>query len=216
MSLKSLKITFHLDGAGVFFDPFEPLHLDSLLSWALAPFHCKGEAPGRDDEPYDIPLPLGKWKINGIWGWHASALFPDGDVAESLQYWRKRFRQSKVDCCKQNPNLSNGPYREYNVSMPLLLCHKMTAYAFGSRKRVAHVLRKQVRFIGKKKAYGKGVITNIDVDVIDKDRSLINEGITTRYLPDKNGIRLIRPRPPYWNNVGKVKCCNVGDRYEKT
>ena len=63
MSVNNLKITFNLDGTGVYYDPYDPVHLDALLAWALAPFHCKGEPPTRDSEPFDIPLPLDKWKI---------------------------------------------------------------------------------------------------------------------------------------------------------
>lgn len=214
MSLKPLKVTFYLDGTGVFFDPFEPLHLDALIGWALASFYCKGGALGRDDNPYDIPLPLSKWRIGDIWGWHASALFPEGKTAESLQYWRKRFRQSRVGYCKQSPRLDAGIYREYNVPMPLLLCHKMVAYAVGHKEAIAHILKKQIRFIGKKKASGKGAVVNIDVGTVDTDNSMIQNGFATRYLPDEKGSISVRPRPPYWNSIGKMSCCNVGDKYE--
>ena len=29
------KVTFELDGTGVYFNPAEPIHLDALLAWAL-------------------------------------------------------------------------------------------------------------------------------------------------------------------------------------
>jgi hypothetical protein len=203
-----------MDGSGVFFNPDEPIHLDALLSWALMPFHYKGEPPGRDDRPLDVPLPLGKWHKNGEWGWHASALFPDGETAESLQFWRKRFRQSKMEYCKGNPNLKNGIYREYNVPMPLILCHRLVCYALGSKKRVKQILKKQVKYIGKKKAYGKGMVVGVDVEIIDKDLSLVSGGNAQRYLPVNDGDKHIRPRPPYWNNVGRVECCRVGDIYD--
>jgi len=213
MSLRPLRISILLDGSGVYFDAYEPLHLDALLAWALAPFHCKGEPPDRDEQPYDVPLPLGKWHIGGVWGWHASAFCPIGGQAESLQFWRKRFRQSRIEWCKGNPNIKNGIYRDYNVPMPLLLSHKMVAFALGGRKRIAHILRKQVRYIGKKKAHGKGRVVGIEVDEIDKDLSLVYQGKAQRYLPSDDGLRLVRPRPPYWNNIGRVPCCNVGDDY---
>ena len=31
-----------------------------------------------------------------------------------------------------------------------------------------------------------------------------------RWLPDKNGARVVRTRPPYWNIVDAVPCCEVG------
>lgn len=216
MSYKPLKITFYLDGTGVYYDPAEPIHLDALLAWCLAPFHCKGEAPTRDEEPYDIPLPLAKWRIGEVWGWRASALFPDGDTAESLQFWRKKFRQSRIELTKGSPSLINGIYREYNVPLPLLLCRQMIAFAVGDHRRVHQILRKNVKYLGKKRVYGKGKVVDIAVDTIEQDNSLIRDGIAMRFLPSNTGARMVRPRPPYWNNCGKVTCCEVGEPVSST
>lgn len=206
-----LKITFKLDGTGVYYDPSEPIHLDSLLAWCLAPFHVKGLAPQRDETPFDIPLPLKKWDIDGMWGWHASALFPEGaaDTSESLQYWRKRFRQSRIDLTKGSPSLRMGVYREYNTPLPLLLCHSMVGYAVGNRRSVRKELRRHVKYLGKKRAYGKGRVLDITVEVVSDDLSLCKDNLTMRWLPDYNGCRLVRPRPPYWNNIGRIPCAEV-------
>ena len=206
-----LKVTFRLDGTGIYYDPSEPIHLDALLAWCLAPFFCKGEAPMRDEEPFDIPLPLEKWSINGVWGWKASALFPEGITAESLQYWRKRFRQSRIELADKNPNLKLGKYREYNSPLPLLLCTKMVAYAVGNRRSVRKPLLRHLKFLGKKRAYGKGRIIDISVENIDADFSMKKDGRTMRWLPDSEGIRMVRPRPPYWNNCGRILCCEIYD-----
>ena len=211
MSIQPLKITFELDGTGVYYDPNEPIHLDALLAWALAPFHCKGEAPTRSEEPVDIPLPLDKWRIGNEWGWKASALFPDGETAESLQYWRKKFRQNRIELTSGSPNLQNGIYREYNQPLPLLLCHQMIAFAVGDRGRVHQILRKHVKYLGKKNAYGKGRIVSVNVEVIENDYSTIRDGKAMRWLPKEDGTRKIRMRPPYWNNVAKINSCEVGE-----
>lgn len=29
----------------------------------------------------------------------------------------------------------------------------------------------------------------------------------------KATLDMLRPRPPYWNNCGKVVCCEVGENY---
>lgn len=212
MSYKPMKIIFHLDGTGVYYDPAEPIHLDALLAWGIAPFHCKGEAPTRDEEPFDIPLPLEKWKLNNSWGWCASALFPDGDTAEALQFWRKKFRQSRIELTKGSPSLTNGTYREYNAPLPLILCKQMIAYAVGDRRQVYQILKRHVKYLGKKRAYGKGAVLDIAIEIIGENYSLFRDGQTMRWLPDKQGLREVRPRPPYWNNCGKVKCCEVGDK----
>jgi hypothetical protein len=211
MSISNLKITFNLDGTGVYYDPCEPIHLDALLTWALMPFHrAKGsQAPTRGEEPFDVPLPLDKWEMGETWGWKASALFPEGATAESLQYWRKRFRQSRVEITRGSPNLQNGTYREYNTPLPLLLCHRMVAYAVGDRGRVDQVLRKHIKYLGKKNAYGKGKVLLVETEIIDCDWSMYRDGKVMRFLPAENGTRFVRIRPPYWNNCGRVLCGEI-------
>lgn len=213
--IKNLKIIFNLDGTGVYYDPYEPIHLDALIAWALAPFYRKrgDEPPARDEQPIDFPLPFNKWYIDDSWGWKASALFPEGETGESLQYWRKKFRQNRVDITKGSPNLQLGIYREYNTPMPLLLCKKMSAYTVGDPHRILDLLRRNLKYLGKKRSYGKGKIISIEAEEFKYDFSLLKDGMATRFLPDKNGSRIVRTRPPYWNIYEAVPCCEIGSVY---
>lgn len=213
MSDKPLKITFHLDGTGVLYYPFEPTMLDGILAWCLCAYHVSGDPPARDETPAEIPLPLRKWDLNNSWGWHASALFPEGVSAESLQFWRKRFRESRIEFTAGSPNRTNGTYRDWQMPMPLLLCPRMVAYAHGDRSTVQKVLRRGVKYIGKKSAMGKGRVIGIDVEWIEEDCSLVKDGRAMRWLPENGGVRLVRPRPPYWNKVGTVYCCEAGQPF---
>jgi hypothetical protein len=86
----------------------------------------------------------------------------------------------------------------------------MEAYAHGNRKRVKQILRRGVKYIGRKSAIGKGGVLGIDVEWIDEDFSLTRDGKTVRLLPSTEGTRFVRPRPPYWNNCGRVMCLEVG------
>lgn len=211
MSLKPLKITFRMDGTGVIMFPQNPVHLDSLFAWVLCPGRLVDNGLGRNEVPKIQRLPLGEWHIDGCWGWHASALFPDNDI-ESLQYWRKKFRTNRIHLTTGSPNLMSGKYREYNMPIPLILCNTITAYALGSRKRVAQLL-KRIRYIGKKGAYGKGGVVSTEVEVIEKDFSLVKDGKAMRFLPTKRGSRYGRVLPPYWNVTERIKTCCVGDGY---
>jgi hypothetical protein len=206
---RPLQITFHLDGTGVYYDPTEPLMLDGILAAALCRFHVHGEPPARDEEPFDVPLPLKRWEIGGTWGWHASALFPDGVTTESLQYWRKRFRQGRVGLTEGSPNLTNGMYRDWNVPLPLLHAPRMIAYAFGEMGRIRRELRRSIKYLGKKRAHGRGAVVLIDVEEAPEDWSLSKDGATTRWLPAPDGTRLVRPRPPYWSTCGRVMCAEI-------
>ncbi len=208
----NMQITFHLDGCGVYYDPNEPIHIDSLLAWTLAVIQHGSKHIDRDDTPDDVQLPLLRSRVNGVNVWHASALFPDGGDVETLRFWRKKFRASRVGVTSGSPNLMSGVYREYNVPVPLLLAPRMIGYASGSGKEARRLL-KQIKSIGKKRAYGYGKVMDVEVIEINSDYSFVKDGKAMRFLPSQNGTRLIRCAPPYWNNVGRVLCCEVGDDY---
>jgi len=208
VSDRPLKVIFHLDGTGVLYNPLEPMHLDGLIFWSLCVYHVNGEPPRRDEIPEEIPLPLRRWKIDGSWGWHASALFPDGIDVPSLQFWRKKFRESRVEFVKANR--IDGIYRTWQMPMQLVLCPRMIAYAHGDRSDIQRLLRRGIKYIGKRTSMGKGRVVGIDVEWIEEDQSLMHAGQAMRWLPLNGGPRFVRTRPPYWNNVGKIECCEVG------
>lgn len=206
----ALKIIFHLDGAGLYYDPAEPIHLDALVAWTLAPIHCKNKHITRDDLPEEFPMPLAQTSIHGVRVWRASALFPEGATAETITHWRKRFRVGRIELTRGSPNLTNGVYRDWNMPFPLLLTHCMVGYAVGDRRDLLKLLRR-VTALGKKRAHGHGRITGVEIERVDDDWSLTRDGRAMRWLPDPDGVRLVRPRPPYWSPNGRVACCEVGE-----
>lgn len=209
---RPLKITFHMDGSGVIYDPSEPIHLDSLLAFSCAAHHGFNGELGRDDIPDDIPIPVGKWQIGDHWGWCASALFPDDHSPESIQFWRKKFRQNRIELTKGSPVLTNASYREYNFPMQLTLCHKMTAYAFGDRRNILRELKRSIKHLGKKASMGKGVVNDVTIDVIDNDYSLFMDGFIQRWFPSPDGMRQCRIRPPYWNRINRTSVMEIGEQ----
>jgi hypothetical protein len=206
MSFAPLRVTIHLDGTGIYYDPAEPIHLDSLLAALLV----HGDPPARDEEPDEIPIPCAKWRHGDVWGWRCSALQPDGPAADGLVHWRKRFREGRADLIPQaSPNLEHHTYRAWNTPLPLLLCHALVGYAVGDRRAVREAL-KDLRYVGKKRAHGHGRVRGVDVERIEEDWGCVRDGIAQRWLPDETGGRLVRPRPPYWSSVGRVLVCEVG------
>lgn len=206
----NMHIIFNLDGCGVYYDTNEPLHLDALLAWVLAPRQFGSTHLDRSDVPDDVQLPLLRSTISGREVWHASALFaPQG--TETLRYWRKKFRASRAHLTAGNPNLMSGSYREYNVPVPLLLISRLEAWASGDGAEVRRLLR-EVKSLGKKRAYGYGRVSSIDVTEADEDYSLIRDGRAMRWLPDQAGWRSVRTAPPYWSAIDRVQCCEVGER----
>lgn len=207
--MNSYKITFHLDGTGLYYDPNEPIHLDSLIAWVLAPKQGLRHLD-RAGEPGLVRLPIKASRIHGRYIWHASALHPVGPTGESIWYWRKRFRQARCELTTGAPNLTNGTYRDWQMPVSLLLCRRMVAYVVGKRGDIRKALS-EVRYLGKKRAHGHGKILSVDIEECDDDYSLVMEGKAMRWLPDPEGSRMVRPQPPYWHPSGRVACKNVGD-----
>jgi len=211
--MSNFKLTFHLNGRGLYFDPNEPIHLDSLLVSFFAILQGKARSLTRDERPDDIQIPLTQSTLCGQKIWHGSALFPEGTGFESLTFWRKKFQIDRIELTSGSPNLTNGVYREYNMPFPLLVAPRMVAYANGNCKEVKRVLKKYCTFLGKKRAQGKGGIVSIETEHIDDDWSLVKDGKAMRWLPNDTGFRDVRVKPPYWNLVDRVRCCEVSDPY---
>jgi CRISPR type IV-associated protein Csf3 len=211
MSLENLKIIFELDGEGIVMYPNYPIHVDSLIAVVLAE-EAKLDPVTRDGRPIDIDLPLKKWTIDDNWGWCASVLFIEGASFEAVGYWRKRFRQERFSGIgSQKVNLIQGIFRDYNTPLPVIVCRFLVAYVVGDAERVFKILRK-IRYIGHKRNIGYGRVIGLSIEDMDEDYSIEREGRTQRFLPDRNGIKFVRTRPPYWNNFDRVKCVGVGDK----
>jgi len=211
----NFKVKIQLDGRGVYYDPNEPIMLDSLLVHFMAIIQGKSRPLQRDETPDDIQIPLMQETIQGRTLWKASAFFPVGEQFESLQFWRKKFNLDSIEFTDGSPNLTNGVYREYNMPFPLLVCRELVAYASGNRHNVERILRKNLKHLGKKRSQGKGGVVKITTCGIKEDWSWIKDGCATRFLPvDDHYARKVRLKPPYWNIVDAVHCCEIGEEYQ--
>lgn len=228
MSLDNLKITFYLEGDGIIYDKYNPIHFDSLIDWLLSPMHRTEEPPSRTGKPQEINLPLASMQIAGQKVYKASALFPVGGEEETIQYFRTKFPQEFIDQCVGSANLQSGLTRDHNRPYCVTLCDQMVSYAVGKRKRIKNLLYRthdsdgnllpskklKLLALGGKRNRGLGGIADIEVEKVDHDWSLIKDGMAQRYLPEEDGLRECRLRPPYWNLHDTVNCCDIGDIYE--
>lgn len=250
MGFDNLKVTFVLEGDGILYDKFNPIHLDGVIDWALSPMNriveklkntgedpcdygvsvdaCsydKIPPPERDGKPYEFPLPLKNRIICGHKVYHASALFPQGGEEETIQYFRTKFPQEFIIDCTGSVNLQSGLTRDHNRPYTVTLCREMIGYCVGNFKRIRQVFYKthgengellpekllKVRGLDKKRNRGLGGISDIMVEKVDYDWSVTKDGKAQRYLPDSDGMRICRVRPPYWNIYGAINCCDIGD-----
>lgn len=209
-SFRPLEIRFQLENE-VYYDPLEPPMFDAILAWLLAPFKVPNECEylRREDTPTDFPLPLAAGECNGYRLWKASALFPADEPLEALRYWRKRAKEKHFELLKSSICTTNGICRDYNVPMPVIKANELVCWCVGDKKSIRKEL-KRLRYIGKKRSQGVGRISAIDVQPVEYDYSWTKDGLATRWLPDPDGVRRVRVKPPYWNNCDRVPCCEVG------
>lgn len=209
-SFEHLEITFHLENV-VYYDPLEPPMFDGILSWLLLPFKKIKDGPvERGDHVEEISLPLAVETFRGVRMWKASALFPDTINIEDLRYWRKRGRVQYMDMLSKSICTTNGPHRDYNTPMPVISANKLVCWCTGNKDSLKKEL-KRLKYIGKKRSQGIGRVSFADVRPVDYDYSWAKDGYATRWLPDDCGNRLVRARPPYWNNTNRIACCEIGD-----
>ncbi len=143
--------------------------------------------------------------------WRASALLPEGDTAESVRLWRKRFRVGYADLTTGSPNTTNGIYRDYSVPVPLLLVARLVGYASGNRQDVQRLLNRNIKWLGKKRAHGIGRVIRWECTEVAEDYSWTDaEGRANRFLPDPEGTRLCRIAPPYWCSHDMTTVCEIG------
>lgn len=205
------RVTIHLDGKGVIIHPYEPLHLDGLIDWAGSFRYPPGEAPGRDDRLDPLPLPISSADVNGSQVYRASALFPS-ETLQDVRSWKKRFRMTAAEALgvQGTINQSTGPYRSFMTPMQVTLTRSLVGWFHGDGGDVRKWF-KALRSVGRKRSMGYGRILGIDFDLTDEDRTLTWDGCATRWLPHPRGMKLVRPKPPYWHNHGRVACLSPGE-----
>lgn len=205
------KVTAHIDPAGLFWDPTEPVHLDSLLGYALA----GGGVPPIDVEPFlPVEPPVAKWQTpEGEWGYCCSAFQPEGPTAWSTHIIRKRYDVARTELTRGAVSRSSGRYKDFSRPLPILLCRSLVAYIVGDGPAVASILREKINHIGKRRSIGLGCVLRWDVEPCEHDYSCVRDGIAMRVLPDPKGLKEMRFRPPYWHPIGAASVCEVGQPY---
>jgi len=196
-----------MDGTGAVLYPGMPVHLDSLLAGIWFTNNGYTESITSFDVPDDPALSLKKWHIENEWGWCASALFPVNPF-EALHYRRKRTNIDRVELTQGRIILDGLKMGNRNNPMPLVLCTEIIGYAAGDKEGVQELCR-GVRNIGKDFARGKGRVNSFEIEEIEQNFSLWKDGKAMRYLPKKDGTRIGRIRPPYYNVNSMVKSCFV-------
>ena len=216
--MQPFRVTFDLDGAGLSMQKFNPIHLDGILGWACAELSgLSARQPSRHDIPDDLPIPVRRVDVCETgWVFACSVLFPDGVTVEEVQYYRRKHRTAQANWTGGSRGLRETTYKDWNTGITLTLVRRVHAYVFGDMDACMDLLT-CIKHIGYRRAHGQGKVLRILAQPMAEDYSILDaDGRAQRFLPDDEGIRLVRLNPPYWNLNKRVYSCEVGDDWRES
>ena len=157
----------------------------------------------------DLYIPLGRWHDIYM---SSVSIFEPKKIFEETIY--KRFEtKGAINIGKrkrQKVHINSGYFRNFMIALPYIPAQKVIFYAFGERERIEEILS-YVPGLGKKVAIGFGEIKNIKVESIDKNYSLVKDGLAMRPVPveytkDYEEIARLAYTFPYWDKTLVKEC----------
>lgn len=151
---------------------------------------------------------------------HASVAWLDCNEASTATVY-KRFSEQQSHLIKTDRktiDVSRGHFRAYAMVLPYVPARTATFYARGNLKETLRLLS-FLPGLGKKVAYGYGMIKSVSVEETAEDYSLVKDGVAMRPLPLDLGFKsselmMLAYRPPYWDKRLVRPCVPPGARVE--
>ena len=220
------KITFHLQSPIVLGSPW--LMFDGIISHLIF-----REQLGQDyytlpsKEPVTIHdkqllKPLKRSRTYGASDngdlIHASVAQFDVDITDaSTVTVYKRFDDShchEIATETRKINIGAGHYRAYMMRLPYLPAKTATFYCCGDMAEVIRLIG-YLPGLGKKTAYGYGMIRSVSVEKTAEDYSLVKDGVAMRPLPCSFGyksddVMMLAWKAPYWDKRNVTACVPPG------
>jgi len=175
------------------------------------------------DEFYNLPAktPLPIWKYLRLpcqqTGdiYHASASILDTDEKHTTIFY-KRFHEAPDLKTKTRIRMNSGQMRNFMLKFPYSASQTVKFNFMGNEKEIARLMG-SIRHIGKKHAAGGGEIASMKVQRLQKDESIIKDGVAMRSIPTKMlksfgdiHCMLMAYRPPHWANENVTLCVAPG------
>jgi hypothetical protein len=144
-----------------------------------------------------------------------------GENREFIGSWSKRWDTKNDGIVKLEKKSKHrvdtgcGYFKNYHMPMILKSYKNIVFNARGDKEELKRLLNNNIHSIGKKRSQGYGRISKWDIEEIDKDNSIVNDGILMRHMPFENKHEIgdikyyvsEKPLiPPYWRNDNIVKC----------
>jgi len=216
--MTNFKITFQL---GTPLSIMTPPTFDGVLSYAYARETLGESFEQRLSLPKDTvidfsPMPIIQHKKGYFM---ASAMQWDKEnMVEFQEKWRKRW-DAKNDHLVDKPakiRIQQGKYKSYDVPYPLKDIKEVWFY-FQSNdvQEVERLVSKWILFLGKKRAYGQGLVDSFKIEESDfdftqmfrpipKDKVDVNSIINQSNF--KFGFAYCGWKPPYWLPDNITEC----------
>ena len=214
------KLTFHMQSPIMLGHPW--LALDGILAhlinrelrgqdyWTLP-----SKEPVHAANPQNV-MPLFKTRFLGQGDlYHASVAWFDCDEASTATVY-KRFDESRshlIDTQKAKIDIGRGHFKAYAMRLPYVPARTATFYMRGNLMTALSLLS-HLPGLGKKVAYGYGMIRNVSVEETSEDFSLVKDGVAMRPLPlfyaDSNEKMMLAWKQPYWARENVDACVPPG------
>ncbi|OYT64160.1 hypothetical protein B6U67_00730 [Methanosarcinales archaeon ex4484_138] len=214
-SFSPLKIVCELITPIALAHPY--IHLDGLIMHLLLRDILKDDYYNL---PSKSPIDFGQYlrpplKKSGK-VYHASVSFFDiQDVYVTTIY--KRFCTEYLDhltAHKKKIRRGTGHFKDFMIRLPYIPAKTVTFYANGNIGEIERLLA-ALEALGKKTAYGFGLIRSIEVEEMKEDWSVVKNGKAMRPIPmsmldyAEKQVALAY-KPPYWDKRNVAICVPPG------
>ena len=194
--------------------PERPLHLDALLASASVDAHVRDGKPLEDALLEQENLPLAKADgPDGSWVWKASQLlFQPISLPANVQMTRRMDidflaadRERVFTSRRQTVKIGTGPFRNYDLRLPVQWQGEITAFGIGQIEIVRSLLA-TINSLGRLRRNGWGKIAAFSVDPgsVEEVDHWKQRTLPVSFLPQ--ALPAHRPahgtcRPPYWDRA---------------
>jgi CRISPR type IV-associated protein Csf3 len=129
----------------------------------------------------------------------------------------KRFHEAdchEIDTTVKKVQVGRGHFRAYMMRLPYLPARSATFYVNGDIQEILRLIS-YLPGLGKKVAYGYGMIRSVSVEETPEDYSLVKDGVAMRPLPcslgfDSDERMMLAFKAPYWDKRNVAPCVPPG------
>ena len=149
---------------------------------------------------------------------HGSVAWLDCNEASTATIY-KRFAEQQSHTIQTRTkaiDIARGHFKAYAMRLPYIPARTATFYVRGNLKEVLRLLS-YLPGLGKKVAYGYGMIKAVAVEETEADFSLVKDGVAMRPLPcslgfDSDEKMVLAYKSPYWDKRNVTACVPPGAR----